>query len=180
MIFSTVSPDMDDKHNVNVVIEIPAHSDPVKYEVDKATGHLVVDRFMSTSMHYPCNYGYIPQTLSDDGDPVDVLVVTPHPLISGCIIRCRPVGLLRMEDEKGQDDKLVAVPADALSLQYRHIQTYHDLPDMLLKSIAHFFEHYKDLEPGKWVKIRDWMGPDAVQLEIQSSVQRYNQQEKEK
>ena len=156
MIFSEIPPGRNTPDEVNVVIEIPAHSDPVKYEVDKSTGHLVVDRFMSTAMHYPCNYGYIPQTLSEDGDPVDVLVVTPHPLISGCIIHCRPVGLLQMEDEKGIDNKLLAVPADPLSVQYRHVQSHLDLPDVLLKSISRFFEHYKDLEHNKWVKVQRW------------------------
>jgi inorganic pyrophosphatase len=173
VIFSEIPPGRNTPDEVNVVIEIPAHSDPVKYEVDKSTGHLVVDRFMSTAMHYPCNYGYIPQTLSEDGDPVDVLVVTPHPLISGCIIHCRPVGLLQMEDEKGIDNKLLAVPADPLSVQYRHVQSHLDLPDVLLKSISHFFEHYKDLEPGKWVKIKDWLGKEAVDKEIQDSIKRY-------
>lgn len=175
MVFATIQPKVDGSDDVNVVIEIPAHSDPVKYEVDKETGHLVVDRFMGTAMHYPCNYGYIPQTLSEDGDPVDVLVSTPHPLISGCIIRCRVVGLLEMEDEKGPDHKLIAVPADGLSLQYRHIKDYSDLPDVLLKSIVHFFEHYKDLEPGKWVKIKDWQGIDAATAEITASIGRFEE-----
>lgn len=175
MIYSEVSPGKDVPKTINVVIEIPAHSDPVKYEVDKSTGHLVVDRFMSAAMHYPCNYGYMPQTLSEDGDPVDVLVVTPHPLISGCIIECRPVGMLQMEDEKGIDNKLLAVPQDDLCVQYRHIQSHEDLPEILLKSISHFFEHYKDLEPGKWVKIKDWMGLDAVNEEISESIKRYIQ-----
>ncbi len=129
---------------INVIIEIPANADPVKYEVDKETGAMFVDRFMNTAMHYPCNYGYVPHTLSDDGDPVDVLVVTPYPIISGSVIRCRPVGVLQMTDEAGADAK-----------------------------ISHFFEHYKDLEEGKWVKIEGWEGKEAAHKEILESIERF-------
>ncbi len=159
--------------DINVIIEIPSHADPVKYEVDKATGAMFVDRFMNTPMHYPCNYGYIPHTLSEDGDPTDVLVVTPYPLISGSVIRCRPVGLLRMTDESGPDAKVLAVPVDQLCTLYRKAQTPEDLSPALLAQIAHFFEHYKDLEPNKWVKVQGWAGPSEAKAEICASVARY-------
>jgi inorganic pyrophosphatase len=136
---------------INVIIEIPAHSDPVKYEVDKDTGALFVDRFMSTCMHYPCNYGYVPNSLSDDGDPVDVLVPTPYPLQAGSVIRCRPIGVLNMTDESGEDAKILAVPADSLSRIYRGINEASEMSQLLLDQIVHFFEHYKDLEPSKSV-----------------------------
>lgn len=158
---------------VNVIIEIPAHSDPVKYEVDKETGAMFVDRFMNTAMHYPCNYGYIPHTLSEDGDPVDVLVLTPIPLISGSVIQCRPVGMLNMADEAGPDAKLLAVPIDKLCTMYREAKTATDLPAGLLAQISHFFEHYKDLEPNKWVKVEGWEGPEAAANEITSAVERF-------
>lgn len=158
---------------VNVIIEIPSHSDPVKYEVDKETGAMFVDRFMNTAMHYPCNYGYIPHTLSEDGDPVDVLVVTPIPLISGSVIQCRPVGMLDMTDEAGPDAKLLAVPIDKLCTMYRAARTAEDLPAGLLAQISHFFEHYKDLEPNKWVKVEGWSGPEAAAKEIMSAIERY-------
>jgi len=160
--------------DINVIIEIPSHSDPVKYEVDKETGAMFVDRFMNTAMFYPCNYGYIPNTLSEDGDATDVLVVTPTPLISGSVIRCRPIGMLQMTDESGIDAKILAVPVDKLAVQYRGVKTLDDMPPLLLKQIAHFFEHYKDLESGKWVKIEDWVGLDEAKAEIMASVERYN------
>jgi len=168
-----VGPGSDAPEHINVIIEIPAYSDPVKYEVDKETGAMFVDRFMSAAMYYPCNYGYIPQTLSEDGDPVDVLVVTPVPLLTGAVIRCRPVGVLQMEDEAGNDAKLLAIPADKLSTHYRHIKTHEDMPPHLLATIAHFFEHYKDLEPNKWVKVKGWEGPEAAKKEILASIGRY-------
>jgi inorganic pyrophosphatase len=161
--------------DINVIIEIPAHSDPVKYEVDKKTGAMFVDRFMNTAMHYPCNYGYVPHTLSEDGDPVDVLVVTPVPLISGSVIRCRPIGVLQMTDESGPDAKVLAVPIDKLCTSYRAIKTHEDMPEMLLAQISHFFEHYKDLEANKWVKLEGWEGPDAAKQEILDSITRYNE-----
>ncbi|HKK06365.1 MAG TPA: inorganic diphosphatase [Gammaproteobacteria bacterium] len=165
----------DVPHDINVIIEIPAHSDPIKYEVDHETGAMFVDRFMNTAMHYPCNYGYIPHTLSEDGDPVDVLVVTPLPLISGSVIRCRPVGMLNMTDEAGPDAKLVAVPVDKLCKLYREVKEAEDLHPMLLAQIAHFFEHYKDLEDGKWVKLEGWAGSDAAKAEIVDAVKRYKE-----
>lgn len=161
-------------NEVNAVIEIPMGCGPVKYEVDKETGALIVDRFMSTSMRYPANYGYIPDTLSEDGDPADVLVITPVPLIHGAVISCRPIGKLQMTDESGVDAKLLAVPVDKLCMQYTDIKSYKDLPQQLLASIEHFFEHYKDLEDGKWVKLDGWKGPDAAFSEIISSIARYN------
>lgn len=156
---------------INVIIEIPANSDPVKYEVDKDTGALMVDRFMATAMFYPCNYGYIPNTLSEDGDPLDVLVPTPYPLINGAVIKCRPVGVLKMEDESGIDAKLIAVPVDKLSVIYREVQEATDLPALLLQQIEHFFEHYKDLEKGKWVKVQGWANAAEAKAEIIKSVE---------
>jgi len=174
MILDRVSSGKNVPNDINVVIEIPSHSDPVKYEVDKETGAMFVDRFMGTAMHYPCNYGYVPQTLSEDGDPVDVLVVTPIPVISGSVIRVRPLGMLSMSDEAGQDAKIIGVPIDKLSSLYTHMNSVRDLPRSLLDSIAHFFDHYKDLEPGKWVKIEGWVDTEEAKQEILDSIERYN------
>ncbi|MFZ0485671.1 MAG: inorganic diphosphatase [Arenicellales bacterium] len=160
--------------DVNVVIEIPRHADPVKYEVDKDTGTMFVDRFLTTAMYYPTNYGYVPKTLSEDGDPVDVLAVTPFRLIPGSVVRCRPVGMLKMEDEAGLDAKILAVPIRKLTTLYDDVDTFQDLPKELLDRIAHFFEHYKDLETGKWVRISGWAGPDEARREITDSVIRYD------
>ncbi|MBK5935555.1 MULTISPECIES: inorganic diphosphatase [Halorhodospira] len=162
--------------DINVVIEIPLHGGPVKYEVDKETGALTVDRIMATAMHYPCNYGFVPQTLADDGDPVDALVITPLPLQPGSVIRCRPVGVLEMADESGEDAKLIAVPVDKLTTDYSEVKGPDDLPPRLLQEISHFFEHYKDLEPGKWVQVRDWKGADAARAEIEHAVSNYRNQ----
>ena len=159
----------------NVIIEIPMNADPIKYEVDKETGALFVDRFMMTAMHYPCNYGYIPQTLSDDGDPVDVLVIAPFPVNVGAVIRCRPIGVLKMTDEAGGDAKLLAVPVDSVLPMYKHWHKPDDLQPERLSQIRHFFEHYKDLEPGKWVKIDGWLGPAEARDEIMASVARYRE-----
>ena len=150
----------------NVVIEIPMNADPIKYEVDKESGAIFVDRFMGTAMHYPTNYGYVPQTISGDGDPVDVLVITPFPLIPGVVVTCRPIGILKMEDEGGVDGKVLAVPPDKILPTYTHWQKPEDINPLRLKQIAHFFEHYKDLEPGKWVKVLGWEGVDAAKQEI--------------
>lgn len=160
-------------HEFNVVVEIPMNADPVKYEVDKDSGAVFVDRFMLTAMHYPANYGYIPQTISDDGDPVDVLVVAPFPIQVGAVIRCRAIGVLQMEDEAGGDAKLLALPVDKLYPPYRNIKTSQDLPEEDLARIQHFFEHYKDLEKGKWVKVKGWEGIEAAHAEIQASAARY-------
>ena len=160
----------------NVVIEIPMNSDPVKYEVDKASGALFVDRFMSTAMHYPTNYGYVPQTISGDGDPVYVLVITPFPLVAGVVIPCRAIGILKMEDEAGEDGKVLAVPTDKILSIYKHLQKPEDLNELQLKTIAHFFEHYKDLEPGKWVKVLGWEGPESARKEIMDGIDNYQKQ----
>lgn len=169
-----VSSGSDVPHEINVIIEIPAQADPVKYELDKETGAMFVDRFMSTSMRYPCNYGYVPHTLSDDGDPVDVLVVTRHPLIPGSVIKCRPIGVLKMTDEAGDDAKVLAVPIDKLSTRYRKVESFRDITEDTLNQIAHFFEHYKDLDEGKWVRIQGWGGVDEAKKEITDSIAMYN------
>lgn len=173
MSLNSISAGENIPEKINVIIEIPMQGHPVKYEVDKESGALVVDRFMATAMYYPCNYGYIPQTLSEDGDPVDVLVVTPVPLISGSVICCRVVGMLKMTDESGEDAKLIAVPINKLSQMYRDVESYQDLPRSLLKSIEHFFQHYKDLEDNKWVKINGWGGKEDAVNEIQASIERF-------
>ena len=157
----------------NVVIEIPMNADPIKYEVDKESGALFVDRFLTTSMHYPCNYGYIPDTLADDGDPVDVLVITPYALTPGVVVTCRPLGVLMMDDEAGGDAKLLAVPIDKVCPIYSHWNKPEDINQMRLKAIQHFFEHYKDLEAGKWVKVQGWEGPDAAKAEVSSGMAAY-------
>lgn len=141
---------------VNVIVEVPVGGEPIKYEMDKEAGTLVVDRFLYTSMRYPGNYGFIPHTLSDDGDPVDVLIANQRAIIPGAVMACKPVGVLRMEDEAGHDEKIVAVPVPRLTRRYENVQNYLDLPDITIKQIEHFFEHYKDLEPGKWVKVTGW------------------------
>ena len=161
--------------DINVVIEIPSHGSPVKYEVDKDSGTLTVDRFMGTAMFYPCNYGFMPHTLSEDGDPVDVLVVTPVPLISGSVIRCRPVGMLKMIDEAGEDHKILAVPVAKLTKLYDDVKSPFDLHDGILGQITHFFEQYKALESGKWVKVESWVGVEEAEQEILDSIGRYNQ-----
>lgn len=161
--------------DIYVIIEIPAHSEPVKYEVDKETGALFVDRFMNSAMRYPCDYGYIPKTLAEDGDPIDVLVISPHPLLSGSIIQVRPVGLLKMTDEAGIDSKVLAVPIDKLTKQYQNIQKPSDLFPLLLEQIRHFFAHYKDLEEGKWVKVEGWEDNDSAKEHILAGIKRYEE-----
>lgn len=168
-----VGPGLKAPEEFNVIIEIPMNSDPIKYEVDKETGALFVDRFMMTAMHYPCNYGYVPNTIADDGDPVDVLVVTPFPLVPGVVVKCRPIGVLQMDDEAGGDAKLLAVPIDKVLPRYTHWQKPEDLQPILLEQIRHFFEHYKDLEKGKWVKVKGWEGPDAAKAEITTGIKNY-------
>jgi inorganic pyrophosphatase len=173
-----VTSGVDVPNDVNVIIEIPMHSAPIKYEMDKATGAMFVDRFLSTSMFYPCNYGYVPHTLSGDGDPVDVLVVSPLPIVPGAVVRSRPVGMLKMEDEAGDDTKVLAVPIDRLSPLYRAVQTARDLPEITLAQIAHFFQHYKDLERGKWVKVIGWVGAEEAKREILGGVAAYRRAKK--
>jgi inorganic pyrophosphatase len=173
MSLNNVSSGRDLPNDFNVVIEIPMNADPIKYEVDKESGAIFVDRFMGTAMHYPCNYGYVPNTLSPDGDPVDVLVITPFPLIPGVVVRCRPIGVLKMTDESGEDAKVLAVPVDKVLSIYSHWQKPEDLNELRLRQIQHFFEHYKDLEKGKWVKIDGWYGPDVAKEEILGGVAAY-------
>jgi inorganic pyrophosphatase len=157
----------------NVIIEIPMNAYPIKYEIDKQSGALFVDRFMTTAMHYPANYGYVPQTIADDGDPVDVLVHTPFPLMPGVVVRCRALGVLRMDDESGGDAKLLAVPTDDICPLFERWKTISDVPEMRLKQIQHFFEHYKDLEAGKWVKIVGWADIDVAHTEILDGIKHY-------
>ena len=157
---------------VNVVIEVPLGGEPVKYELDKESGAIFVDRFLHTAMRYPCNYGFIPHTTSDDGDPVDVLVVTRNSVIPGAVVRARPIGVLVMEDEAGEDEKILAVPVDALHPYYSNVSSYRALPKILLDQISHFFEHYKDLEPTKWVKIKRWGEADEACRMIEAAMAR--------
>lgn len=158
--------------DVNVIIEVPVGGQPIKYEMDKDAGVLVVDRFLYTPMTYPGNYGFVPHTLSDDGDPIDVLVCNTRPLIPGCVINVRPIGVMLMEDNSGQDEKIIAVPTHALTKRYDTVKDYNDLPEITLKQIEHFFEHYKDLEPGKWVKIGGWQNVDTAKKLILEAVDR--------
>ncbi len=174
MSLNNVSSGKDIPNDVNVIIEIPALSEPVKYEVDKDSGALFVDRFIGTAMHYPCNYGYIPNTLSDDGDPADVLVITPIPLRAGSVVRCRFIGVLDMTDESGRDEKLLAVPIAKMTAEYNHIKEATDLPPSILDKIKHFFEHYKDLEAGKWVKVEGWGNAAKAEQTIEKAVADFN------
>jgi inorganic pyrophosphatase len=147
---------------VNVLIEVPLRSDPIKYELDKESGCLFVDRYLYTAMFYPCNYGFVPQTLADDGDPIDVMVVGRMPVMPGAVLRARPIGVLKMEDEAGGDEKILAVPIAKITQVHKDVKTYKDIPEIDLARIAHFFEHYKDLEPNKWVKLLGWGGPEEA------------------
>ncbi|WP_194713136.1 inorganic diphosphatase [Noviherbaspirillum soli] len=177
MSLNDVNSGRDVPNDFNVIIEIPMNADPIKYEVDKDSGAIFVDRFMGTAMHYPCNYGYVPKTISDDGDPVDVLVITPFPLIPGVVVRCRPLGMLKMSDEAGGDAKVLAVPVDKVLSIYSHWQKPEDLNELRLQQIQHFFEHYKDLEKGKWVKVEGWVGPEEAKQEILGGIEAYNKLE---
>ena len=171
MSFRDIPAGKDIPNDIYVVIEIPANSSPIKYEIEKDYDAVFVDRFMATPMFYPANYGYVPNTLADDGDPLDVLVVTPYPVIPGSVIRARPIGILDMSDEAGRDSKVVAVPHDKLSVLYRDVKEPADLGQLLLDQISHFFENYKDLEPGKWVKVDGWRGSDAARDAVIASVE---------
>lgn len=173
MSYQNIPAGKDLPNDIYVAIEIPANADPIKYEIDKDMDALLVDRFMATPMFYPANYGYIPNTLADDGDPLDVLVVTPYPVQPGAVVRCRPVGVLEMEDEAGEDAKLVAVPHSKLTKLYDDIQDIEDLPVLLREQIQHFFENYKDLEAGKWVKVRGWKDAATARAAIEASVAAY-------
>jgi inorganic pyrophosphatase len=159
-------------HDINVVVEIPVGGLPVKYEVEKSSGALFVDRFLHTAMFYPGNYGFIPHTLSDDGDPCDVIIPNNIPVVPGCVVRCRPIGVLLMEDENGQDEKIIALPIDKLNPFYTGIKSYKDMPQALMDQIAHFFQHYKDLEKGKWVKIVRWADADEACKMIMQALER--------
>ena len=158
--------------DVNVIIEVPIGGEPIKYEMDKAAGTLVVDRFLHTPMRYPGNYGFVPHTLSDDGDPIDVLVANTRPIVPGAVINVRPVGVLKMQDEAGGDEKVLAVPMPKLTQRYAHVMNYTDLPEITLKQMQHFFEHYKDLEPGKWVKIAGWHDAARARQMIVDAIER--------
>ena len=173
MSFNSIPAGKDLPNDVQVVIEIPANHSPIKYEIDKDMDCLLVDRFMATPMFYPANYGYIPNTLADDGDPLDVLVITPYPVQPGSVIRARPVGVLNMEDEAGEDAKLVAVPHEKLTQLYNDVQDVNDVPELLREQIKHFFENYKDLEKGKWVKVSGWGDADAARQMITDSAAAY-------
>ena len=159
--------------DINVIIEVPVGGEPIKYEMDKASGALFVDRFLYTPMRYPGNYGFVPHTLSADGDPIDVLVCNTRAIIPGAVINCRPVGVLVMEDDGGGDEKIIAVPSTKLTKRYEAVETYTDLPQISVQQIEHFFAHYKDLEPGKWVKIERWGHADEAKALISAAVQRY-------
>ena len=158
--------------DINVIVEVPVGGEPIKYEMDKAAGAMYVDRFLYTAMHYPGNYGFVPHTLSDDGDPIDVMVVNTRAIVPGAIMNCRPIGVLKMQDESGGDEKIIAVPSDKLTKRYSKIRTIDDLPEITVHQIEHFFEHYKDLEAGKWVKVKGWKDAAAAKAEITSGVAR--------
>ncbi|WP_315837913.1 inorganic diphosphatase [Bradyrhizobium prioriisuperbiae] len=158
--------------DVNVIVEVPIGGEPIKYELDKAAGTLVVDRFLHTPMRYPGNYGFVPHTLSDDGDPIDVLVANTRPIVPGAVINVRPIGVLKMEDDGGGDEKIIAVPTPKLTKRYENVHNYLDLPTITREQIQHFFEHYKDLEPGKWVKMLGWGDADEARKLIVEAITR--------
>ena len=167
----------DVPNDINVVIEIPRNGEAIKYEVDKDSGMIMVDRVLNTAMHYPCNYGFVPHTLCGDGDPVDVCVIMPVPLLPGSVIKCRPVGVLKMVDEGGEDAKIIAVPVSKVSGLYRKVSDVRDINEETLDKISHFFEHYKDLEKGKWVKLEGWGGVEEAKKEILDSVKNFENAE---
>ena len=173
MAINQLPPGENIPNDINVFIEIPADGTQVKYEVDKESGLLIVDRFMPTAMHYPCNYGYVPSTLADDGDPVDVLVMTPFQVQAACLIRCRAIGMLNMTDEAGKDSKVLAVPIEKVCMQYADIKSLDDVSKLLRDSIVHFFENYKALEPNKWVKVEGWVGKKEAEAEIKAGAENY-------
>ena len=158
--------------DINVIIEVPLGGEPIKYEIDKTSGAMFVDRYLYTSMRYPCNYGFIPHTLSLDGDPIDVMVVGQRALVPGAVVRARPIGVLLMEDDGGEDEKILAVPHQKLTRFYEKVHTYTDLPETLIDRTTHFFQHYKDLEPNKWVKVRGWEGVEKARELIVESIAR--------
>ena len=176
MDLSKISVGVNPPYDLNAIIEIPQGGEPVKYELDKESGVLRVDRFLHTAMFYPGNYGFIPHTLADDGDPMDVLVVGPTPVVPGALIRCRPIGVLMMVDEKGADEKILAVPVDALHPFYKGIDSWRALPAILTEQIAHFFAHYKDLEKGKTTEVVRWADPEEAAELIRAGIQRHNEE----
>lgn len=178
MNIDAISTGRDPPHEVNVVVEVPVGGEPIKYEMDKLAGTLVVDRFLYTAMRYPGNYGFIPHTLSGDGDPCDVLVANQRGIVPGAVIAVRPVGVLKMQDEAGGDEKIVAVPVPRLTRRYESVHDYTDLPEITVKQIEHFFEHYKDLEPGKWVKLIAWGGADEAKRIIVEAIEREHAKER--
>jgi inorganic pyrophosphatase len=163
-------------HEVNVVVEVPVGGEPIKYEMHKPSGAMMVDRFLYTSMRYPGNYGFIPHTLSEDGDPCDVVIANQRGVVPGAVVAVRPVGVLKMRDEAGGDEKIVAVPVPKLTRRYEHVHDYTDLPEITIQQIQHFFEHYKDLEPGKWVKVLGWGGAEEARGYINAAIERYASQ----
>ncbi|MFT7133883.1 MAG: inorganic pyrophosphatase [Cyclobacteriaceae bacterium] len=158
--------------DINVIIEVPVGGEPIKYEMDKASGAMVVDRFLHTSMRYPGNYGFVPHTLSDDGDPVDIIIANTRAVTPGAIMNCRPIGVLMMSDEAGGDEKILAVPSTHLTKRYEKVENYSDLPEITLQQIEHFFQHYKDLETNKWVKIEGWGDAAKAKMLIQEAIDR--------
>lgn len=178
MSLNLVNPGKNLPEEFNVIIEISMNADPIKYEVDKDSGAIFVDRFMGTAMHYPCNYGYIPQTIAGDGDPVDVLVITPFPLLPGVVVRCRALGMLKMQDEGGEDAKLIAVPVTKILPIYSDWKDTNDINPLSLNQIKHFFEHYKDLEAGKWVKVQGWGSVADAHKEITDGLATYAKEKK--
>jgi inorganic pyrophosphatase len=158
--------------DVNVIVEVPIGGEPIKYEMDKAAGTLVVDRFLHTPMRYPGNYGFVPHTLSDDGDPIDVLIANTRPIVPGAVVNVRPIGVFKMEDQAGGDEKIIAVPVPRLTKRYEHVMEYTDMPEIAVQQIQHFFEHYKDLEPGKWVKVLGWGDAAEARKLIAKAIER--------
>ena len=172
MNIAKLPPGKNPPHEINVLIEVPVRSDPIKYEYDKDNGFIFVDRYLYTTMFYPCNYGFVPQTLSLDGDPVDVMVIGRMPVIPGAVLRARPIGVLKMEYEAGLDEKILAVPIDKITQVHRNTRSYKDVPEIDLARISHFFEHYKDLEPNKWVKVLGWEDREEAERLIMEGIER--------
>jgi inorganic pyrophosphatase len=172
---SKISMGVNPPWDINVIVEVPVGSEPVKYELDKASGALFVDRILHTAMRYPCNYGFMPHTLAEDGDPTDILIANRTPIMPGAVVRCRPIGVLEMEDDGGIDAKILALPVDKLHPFHKGVKSYRELPQITLDQIAHFFEHYKDLEDGKWTKIKGWKDADIAAEIIEDSIKRYQE-----
>ena len=175
MQIESVSSGNNPPEDINVIVEVPIGGEPIKYELDKASGALMVDRFLYTPMRYPGNYGFVPHTLSDDGDPIDILVCNTRAIIPGAVINCRPVGVLVMEDDGGEDEKVIAVPSSQTTKRYENVKNYSDLPQITIDQIQHFFEHYKDLEPGKWVNIKHWGDADEAKKFIRDALSRFEE-----